>query len=819
MMAAPRIAAAKSLYVIANIYRVEGGTPVQAYDIGPDGKLTFQVMRTVPYYGIGAVGLALDPRSERLFITYEDSNVITLLNATTMETVGTATAEGATNLAGIVYDQSKELLYCMDRSRPSLYVYRWDSAGKGLTLAPGAPFRLSGAVAFGIAVDEAKGELYVGGPTRTVRVYSTSDWHLIKTITVSHVAISVAVDPVRHYLYVGGGYPVTDSYFLTQYDLLTEQEQSVPVDSNAGIMGLGVDPETGFVYASTGRNDETGGDDLLVFNPGLRQIGIIEDIGNPTGLVVPGGPISYNPLRLTKTVTMPAGPQAPTGQDRPQVTIGEELTYSICFDHNDLPLTDVSVIDMLPVEMTFVRATGDGVYGRYDPQTHAYTWLSPPLSGGRTACLELVCRVEPNTPEGRTVTNWATIDTRQTPPTTTAVEVVAVAAKVYKPLRVSKTVIAGATGGSPTTPASAQAGDELTYRITFDNRDNNHPVQNVRLTDNLPPQVDLVRATGAGLYGRYEPLTHAYTWSYPRLVPGESNSVDIVVRLDTDVAGGATITNTATAESDQTPAARAGVDIKVAAYAPLRLEKTLVGGAVGQRDSRGRPYVDAGGTITYALSFSNPSTNKAVTQVSLVDTLPREVSFVRAAGDRDFGSYDSATHTYTWRYASLAPGLQQTLNLVVRVNEKVDPNTVIGNSAALTAKETAATRVRSEVVVRALPATGVKGLMYLKPDHIYRNNSKTKVELMVVVHLPEGIGKEAIRNAPLVLTPGNVTATGQQIFGTSAQGKVLCFFNVNPILAATQGYGEFPLKATGKLNDGRSFVCETTIWIVKFGGP
>ena len=109
--------------------------------------------------------------------------------------------------------------------------------------------------------------------------------------------------------------------------------------------------------------------------------------------------------------------------------------------------------------------------------------------------------------------------------------------------------------------------------------------------------------------------------------------------------------------------------------------------------------------------------------------------------------------------------------------------------------------------------------MYLKPDHIYRNYPKAQTDLMVVVHLPEGIGLAAISNTPLVLTPGNVKATGQQIFGTSTQGKVLCFFDVAPILSATQGYGEFPLKVTGSLKDGRSFVAQTTITILKFGGP
>jgi uncharacterized repeat protein (TIGR01451 family) len=254
---------------------------------------------------------------------------------------------------------------------------------------------------------------------------------------------------------------------------------------------------------------------------------------------------------------------------------------------------------------------------------------------------------------------------------------------------------------------------------------------------------------------------------------------------------------------------------------------------VGQPDGKGRPYVDAGSILTYRLCFSNPATNVAVTAVSIVDTLPRQVTFVSADGDRDFGSYDAGESTgiptYTWRYASLAPGEEKYVNLIVRVNDNVDPNTVIVNSATISSGQVPARTAQLDVVVRT---ASVPSVMYIKPDHVYRNNSTAEANLMVVVHLPVGIGMGAISNTPLVLTlpdvaaagqrvlnPANVQATGQTIFGTATQGKVLCFFDVAPILTATQGYGEFPLKVTGLLNDGRPFAAAGQIWILKFGGP
>ena len=52
------LALAKSLYAIAGINA--SPTPIRAYNINPDGTLTFQAEYGVPYYAGGAVGLAVD---------------------------------------------------------------------------------------------------------------------------------------------------------------------------------------------------------------------------------------------------------------------------------------------------------------------------------------------------------------------------------------------------------------------------------------------------------------------------------------------------------------------------------------------------------------------------------------------------------------------------------------------------------------------------------------------------------------------------------------------------------------------------------------
>jgi len=106
-----KTATAKSLYVIADILGASESNiqPVQAYDIGVDGTLTFQAQHDIPHRMLGAVGMAIDADSGYIFITYEASNEIQLLDPITMTDAGTTTAPDAWDLAGIRYDHEKTM--------------------------------------------------------------------------------------------------------------------------------------------------------------------------------------------------------------------------------------------------------------------------------------------------------------------------------------------------------------------------------------------------------------------------------------------------------------------------------------------------------------------------------------------------------------------------------------------------------------------------------------------------------------------------------------------------------------------------------------
>ncbi len=817
------VTTAKSLYVIAEVTSYDFATPIHAYDIGPDGLLTFQAEYGVPFRGSGTIGLAVDSYSDNLFITFESSNFLQVLDASTLEVARTTSAPGSQDLAGIIYDHGRDLLYCVDRETGNLYSYVWDPVDGKLNHVLGSPFILKGANAYGIALDEMNDLLYVGNASQDVTVYSTWDWRLMRTIRVSRRTISVAVDPERGYLYCGGGFAY--NFHLIQYNLVTGVEKEVEIAPDAGVMGLGVDPATGFVYTSTGQNARPGGDDLLVFDPDLQLIQTVEDIGNPTGLVVPARHTSYNPLHLRKTVRTALGGE-PNDWEIPEIAIGDEVTYSICFDHEGYDLQEISIIDRLPHEMTFVRATGDGNFGHYDPNTHTYIWQNPPLSAGPTTCLELVCLLKPETAVGRLIVNLITMDTDKTPPTTTGSE--AIAAEVtYKPLNISKVVVNGSVENDGIEPIFVNPGDEVTYRIYVDNKDNAHAVTGVRVIDRLPAEVEFVSARVTDPVrpsgtegpdeeprGEYDSARHTYTWLFPWLPAGAQVAVDLVVRVGREVPVGTVVTNKALVESGLT-ATTDDTIVVTASYPPLEMRKTIVEGSTGEIDDRGRPCVEAGEDITYELCYRNPSKDTTVTHISLVDTLPEEMGFITADGDGDFGFYDPNTHSYTWFCPPLAPTEEVCLNLVAQVKARTEPNTVISNVAVIQSRQASPSKARVDAVVCVRPVTAQ---LFLRPTYIFRNSS-TGATILAIVYLEEGKGKELIADVPLVLTPGGIQGTGQTIYGTSEQGKVLCSFDVASILAATDGYGQFDVKVTGRLVDGRSFTAESTLWILSFGGP
>jgi len=688
------VAQGRSVYVIGEITNSFNPLPILAYDIGLDGTLTFQTRQTVPFRDGGAVGIAIDWQSEYLFITYEFSGFLQVLDARTMAEVGKVSASEAENMAGIAYDESKGLLYCVDRGTDKLYSYRWYPSTGKLIPQTGSPFTLAGSSAYGIALDEERGLLYTANGSKTVPVYDTSDWSLVKTLAIDRPAISIAVDPSRDLLYTGAGYLMDST--LNQYNLATGQTQSVQVDPTAGVIGLAIDLATGCVYVSTGLSNRPGGDDLLVYDASLTLIDSILDIGNPTGIVIPARELGYNPLNFTKEIVTDGEIES---DEEIYVSVGDTITYRLCFE-NTVTVSDVSIIDALPEHVTFVGADGDSDFGHYDAAEHTYSWSLPSVLAGSYTCLNLQVKVNQQVPPDTRLRNHATIRTRTIPPTTTSTDAV-VKGGTYVPLELSKQVVGGIDKEDGM--AYANAGDVVSYTIRYSNQQNDYPVTDVSIVDTLPEAMIFVGIEGYTGSGAYDPVEHTYTCLCPSLAPGETGNINLTAQVKNDAVPGSIITNSVTIDCQETGPTTATADVVVRAIElePLNLTKQIIAGGTDPDDD-GLRYVNIGENVRYLLCFDNNDNERAVDAITIVDFLPPQMTFISADGDGQFGHYDPDTHTYVWSIASLAPGETSCVELVAQVREDTAEDTVILNRATIDSDQTEATMADASAIVSTI---------------------------------------------------------------------------------------------------------------------
>jgi hypothetical protein len=333
-------ASSQSLYVIADINATDD-IPLQAYDM--DGtELVFQAEYLIPNHDDGAVGIAVDPENKFLFITYEESYIIQLVDAQTMLGVGTVSAGSADDLAGIVYSSETMHIYTVDRNSPVLFSYLWLPEDKILQWQQTAT--LESTTAFGISLDDTKQLLYVANNDTMINVFDVSTWELVDQIVPEHGSTNVAIDQYNQMLYSGGKF--AGSEFLEKIDLSDKSSESIYLGPGIGVMGIVVNQGTSLVYVSTG--DHQSGDNLQVYNSQLEKLYSSERIGDPTGITTGAAynPLSFNILNIPEC-------------NFPGDEITAELIY---FNGLDYTVENVEAFVIIPEGTTFVSASNNGVY-------------------------------------------------------------------------------------------------------------------------------------------------------------------------------------------------------------------------------------------------------------------------------------------------------------------------------------------------------------------------------------------------------------------------------------------------------------------------
>jgi uncharacterized repeat protein (TIGR01451 family) len=685
---------ARSLYTVSG----DSGepSPIAAYDIAPDGTLTFQTQTLLPY---GAVGLAADWTSGALFVACETSDALQLFDAQTMADIGRINAMGTEDLAAIVYDPTKDLLYAIDHGIEMLRIFAWSPGTGQLIPTFESPMALDGSTIHRIDLDAEGGLLYAADGSRTIRAYDASDGSVVRTICLDHPATCVAVDVANRLLYTGAG-SLADLH-LRQYDMSTGENRAVPIDAEAGVTGIAVDPVTGLVYVTSGPGRQSGQPRLLCYDATLTLIDSIPAVGRPTHILVATENVGYNPLRFAKSIV--SDPEAKAGQDV-HVGVGEPITYRLSIENLN-PLREVQIVDSLPKEVTFIGAEKDGDIGAYDPVKHAYTWRLPSIAAGTQTCLRLRTRVNPQVPIGTRMRNHATIWAESVPPSSASVDAL-VQGGDWQPLRLSKQVVGAILCGDDV--PCVNVGGQVSYAICYSNEDNDAPVTDVSIIDTLPVELTLLGVEGAPDSASYDAANHAYTWTFASLAPRASGRIILTAHIAADVSDGTVLTNSVALLSNETPSTTATTDVIVrrTELKPLIVTKQVTAGGTESEEDRVR-YVDAGELITYTLCCDNRDNNDAVENVTIVDFLGEHMTFVSAEGNDRYGRYDPITHTYAWSIPSLAARQSICLELVAQVKGSTPTGTVIVNRATADSDRAKAGTDQAVVVVKPIDRNAV----------------------------------------------------------------------------------------------------------------
>ncbi len=341
---------------------------------------------------------------------------------------------------------------------------------------------------------------------------------------------------------------------------------------------------------------------------------------------------------------------------------GDTVSYTITVNNNGPnDATGVSLIDNLPNGVTYVSDDSGGTYNRGSGE-----WNLGDLSNGGSASLVIQATVNSGT-AGTTVINKTTAAAGDQTDLNTNGDVLE--AQIF--IDNATDIVLSKTANN----ANPNEGDEVVYTITVSNRGNTLAT-NLVITDVLPSGLTYV----SGLPSKG--LWISPSWSINSLAAGDSESLNLVVRVDSGTAG-QTLTNTISNTQDQ-------LDTNTT---PDDLDETIV---VSSSDlvtvkSVNNSAPSVGDTIVYSITVVNNGLSDA-TGVSLIDNLPFGVTYV---SDDSAGAFNESTGV--WTLGDLANQDSKTLNITVSVDSSSAGKTIVNRTSEAIADQSDPTTVGDEL--------------------------------------------------------------------------------------------------------------------------
>ncbi len=814
------VGTAKSLYLAGNSPYV-GLDLLWAYDVQPDGRIVFQAESSYHDGGsLGVNGLDLDPDSNALLITY-----------TGFSEAGAADSESLEfekfiylvpwdmHAGGISYDETRSRVYVTDDDEARLIIYDWIAETQELhNIGYGvSEVRLKNTNAGPLAFDPDKELVYVPWMDSGIEVLKTAfdlaDWQHVRVIDSAYEVQALSVDSRNQYLYTGGS--TTQGAVITRRNLATGTEtQTVAAGPSEAmsILSLCVDNATSLLYALIG-HPSAPTRDIRVYDSAFNVIQTVTLTGDALALHIPSSSVGYNPLNVTITPTS----GAVKNNDLYVAAPGSEIYYEICMSNTNLfPATEIIGTDTLPAELDFVRAEGLGdALGVYDALSRTYFYSNLSLDPNSTECFTLVARVREDAVPGTLITNSFLVDSNETAQSGASVDIEV----GYNTLGLTKTVVMDPNFLQIGHTIYVDPGANVTYQICVSNLNNQNPVSNVLVIDQLPESVDFVSAEQAGLISHYDADTHSYSWAFDIVEPNYLNCFDITVRVRDDIPPGQLISNEVLLGGADAETVTTHSDV-VVKYGQLAVNIDIANtGDYNPVTNQVLP----GGILTYIIDVNNLDPLYPAQEVIFVDSIPEGLQFVGANPPLDNGVYDPLSRTYTYQQPFVGPlqGIHTELTFIVADN--LPGNSVLTNSVIARANGAPASADSVSVSVYDPDMTYVPttlDLFYTGP--LLRQDHAESI--MAVMRLPDPITMDDIDTSQvLIMTPGlspafyidsveGIPTIYYMYIGYDGSLNVKGFFDRQRVLDALfPGQESVTITVTGSLKSGRQFVGQATV--------
>ncbi|HOO84605.1 MAG TPA: gliding motility-associated C-terminal domain-containing protein, partial [Prolixibacteraceae bacterium] len=349
--------------------------------------------------------------------------------------------------------------------------------------------------------------------------------------------------------------------------------------------------------------------------------------------------------------------------DKNVVEAGDTLIYTIVVSNNGpSDAYDVFVEDVIRQGLTVIDVNLSG--GSWTLPK----WTIGTLLSGETLSMQIIARVNVSLPNETVIDNTATVYSSTTDPdyenNTSTVTTIVSSDNEYI---ISKTA----------SVSTVKAGDEFSYSINVENLGPSN-VQNFMVTDQLPPQLQLVETIPQAQFSNGILL-----WNIEDFVVGIDKVFNITVRVQPNTTVGTSIRNVAIGISDEGDSIESNQSIvTVVPDVDLAVNK------MAHTDK-----VFAGDKIIYTINVQNNG-NSDLHNVIVNDQLPAGVAFVSASHSGVLSG-----NIVQWSIPQLAANSSMSVTLEVLTDIALPHRTVIYNTAIVTSDETDEPEPSNEIEV------------------------------------------------------------------------------------------------------------------------